>query len=213
MARVWLDAGHGGNDPGAVAGGIKESNIALDVVKLIGTILLNNGINVGYSRKDDTFINLSQRAKMANSFNADCFVSIHCNSADNKTAKGVETFCYKFAYRKLADCVHKNILSNGTLYKSNRGVKEGNFAVVRETNMDACLVELGFISNADDRALLTSKKQDFAKVIANGIMEYLGIKPKSNSSTNSVVIKNIDSTKAANLVKDLKAKGYNAELQ
>lgn len=189
--KVYIDPGHGGNDSGAV--GVKnvlEKSIVLEVCKKITDILRNRGAEVRMARTDDTFKSLSYRTSDANNWGADAFVSVHCNSADNKAAKGLETFCYKFKYRKLADCVQNELL-NDKLYTINRGVKEGNLHVVRESKMPACLVELGFISNTEDTDLIEAKKSEMALAIADGICNFLGIKFNGNPPVRDEVVYNI----------------------
>ncbi|WP_338660963.1 N-acetylmuramoyl-L-alanine amidase [Paraclostridium sordellii] len=189
--KVYLDAGHGGNDSGAVGvRNVLEKNIVLDVGKKVTDILRNRGIEVKMSRIYDTFKSLSYRTSDANNWGANAFVSIHCNSADRKDAKGLETFCYKFKYRKLADCV-QNELINDKLYTINRGVKEGNLHVIRESNMPACLVELGFISNVEDTDLIEAKKNEMSLAIADGICNFLGVKFNSNPTIQDKVVYNI----------------------
>lgn len=90
--KVVLDAGHGGHDPGNLGNGYKEKNIALNIVLEIGAELeKHKDIEVIYTRKTDVFIELRQRAKIANDADADLFVSVHCNS-HNSSASGTETF-------------------------------------------------------------------------------------------------------------------------
>ncbi len=89
---VVLDAGHGGHDPGKVANGVKEKDIALDLVLLVGKELEKHpDIKVVYTRKTDKFVNLYVRGKIANEAEADLFVSIHCN-AHHSNAYGSETY-------------------------------------------------------------------------------------------------------------------------
>ena len=89
---VVLDAGHGGHDPGNLGSGYKEKEIALDIVLKIGNILKKDpNIKVVYTRKDDSFVDLYVRGKIANDAQADLFVSVHCNS-HNSSAHGTETF-------------------------------------------------------------------------------------------------------------------------
>lgn len=150
---VCLDAGHGGKDPGAVYGGTLEKDIALDVVKRIGTLLAN--YNVVYTRTDDTFVELPERADVANAAQADLFVSIHCNSAENAGANGVEVYTHTSQSAgavHAAKAIYNRLLPASGL--NGRGVKSKNLAVLRETSMPAVLVELGFISNGIDRAAL-----------------------------------------------------------
>lgn len=189
--KVYLDAGHGGNDSGAVgARNVFEKNIVLDMCNRIKKILESRNIEVRMSRNNDTFKTLSERTSAANSWGADCLVSIHCNSFKDKNSKGLETFCYKLKYRKLADCI-QNELINDKLYTVNRGVKEGNLHMVRESDMSACLIELGFISNVEDLNLIESKKDEFALAIADGICNYLGVKFNSNPPIQKVEVYNI----------------------
>lgn len=189
--KVYIDPGHGGNDSGAVGvRNVLEKDIALEVSKKITDILRNRGIEVKMSRTNDTFKSLSYRTTDANNWGADAFVSIHCNSAKRKDAKGLETFCYKFKYRKLADCVQNELL-NDKLYTINRGVKEANYHVIRESNMPACLVELGFISNTEDTNLIEAKKNEMALNIADGICNYLGVAYNVNPPIQDKVVYNI----------------------
>lgn len=191
MFKVYIDPGHGGNDSGAVGvRNVLEKNIVLEVGKKVTDILRNRGIDVKMSRTTDVFKTLSYRTNEANNWGADCFVSIHCNSSERKDAKGLETFCYKFKYRKLADCVQNEML-NDKLYTINRGVKEGDWHVVRESNMPACLVELGFISNVEDTNLIEAKKSEMALAIADGICNFLGVKFNSNPPIQDKVVYNI----------------------
>lgn len=201
MYKVYLDPGHGGNDSGAIgARNVFEKNIVLDMCNRVKKTLESRNIEVRMSRNNDTFKTLSERTSSANSWGADCLVSLHCNSASKKdkngntiidtNAKGLETFCYKFKYRRLADCV-QNELINDKLYTINRGVKEGNLHMVRESNMAACLIELGFIPNLEDLNLIESKKDEFALAIADGICNYLGVKFDSKPPIQDEIVYNI----------------------
>ncbi|CEK34276.1 sporulation-specific N-acetylmuramoyl-L-alanine amidase CwlC,N-acetylmuramoyl-L-alanine amidase CwlD,N-acetylmuramoyl-L-alanine amidase [[Clostridium] sordellii] len=120
-------------------------------------------------------------------------MSIHCNSSDNPKAHGLEIFCYKFKYRHLADCILQELKSE-KLYTQLRseGIKEGNLHVVRETNMDACLVELGFITNEEDYNLIMNNKDRFAKAIAKGICKFNGVPWKETGGSTGESFKNGD---------------------
>lgn len=218
--KIWLDAGHGGKDPGACGVDLKEKDITLDIILKIGAILKDYDVDVFYSRMTDTDVTLSSRTTSANNVGADVFVSVHCNSATNTNARGVETYCYKFKYSPLADTIHKRIVSDTSLYKIDRKVKEGDFHVVRETKMSACLVETAFISNDEDRWLLKNKKEEYAKAIAYGILDYLGITvkvpepPKVESNDSAplyhVIVGELTSKEEADaLAAKLKKEGYN----
>ena len=92
---VVIDAGHGGKDPGAVSANknIREKDINLKVALMVGETIKKQhpDINILYTRDKDTFVGLNDRARMANQANADLFISIHCNAATNRSAKGAET--------------------------------------------------------------------------------------------------------------------------
>lgn len=185
MAKVTIDPGHGGNDPGAVGNSIRECDINLPVALKAGKILENHGVSVQYTRISDTTVSLQQRTDMANKWRADVFVSIHCNSA-SLTAYGIETFAYQPTYRKLADSVHHELMLDDSLYYCNRGVKFADFHVLRETNMAACLVETAFISNYRDSQLLVMKQDEYAVAIAKGVLGYLGIAWHGSGSSKPV---------------------------
>ena len=91
--RVAIDAGHGGNDPGAQGpSGLREKDVTLAVARKLAPILSRLGIQVALTREDDRYVTLEERTARANAFGADLFVSIHCNAAENKTRRGVETY-------------------------------------------------------------------------------------------------------------------------
>ena len=93
VERVAIDAGHGGNDPGAHGpSGLKEKEVTLAVAHKLAPILARQGIQVTLTRDDDRYVTLEERTARANAFGADLFVSIHCNAAENKTKRGVETY-------------------------------------------------------------------------------------------------------------------------
>lgn len=183
MKKNMTDAGHGGYDSGAPGvHGCLEKDIVLDINNRVDKYLKNQDIENTNTRTIDVFVTLNDRTNRANSLGVNSFVSIHCNSSDNPSAQGLETYCYKLKYRPLADAIHSELIEDG-LYTKNRGVKEGNLHVVRETNMDACLVELGFITNEDDYNLIMNNKDRFAKAIAKGICKFNGVTWKESGSS------------------------------
>lgn len=92
VQRVFIDAGHGGKDPGTSHFQIMERNITLDIALMLGRLLRDNGLEVVYSRQKDRFVKLSERTRMANAAGADLFISIHVNANENKSASGFETY-------------------------------------------------------------------------------------------------------------------------
>jgi len=103
VARVALDPGHGGSDPGAIGpAGVKEKDVTLAIAKKVAPALAHDGIQVMLTRDDDRFVSLEERTARANSFNADLFISIHCNAAENHAKRGVETYMLDTARDEMA---------------------------------------------------------------------------------------------------------------
>lgn len=186
--KVYIDAGHNysGVDTGAVGHGLREQDITYKIASRVEKTLLAKGISVKMSRNsltDNVIVggtvndSLKARYTAANSWNADIFVSIHCNANNDINAHGCETYCYQKGTK--AENLASNIL-NGLIWNTDlksRGVKTSNYAVIKNTNMPAVLVETAFVTNSADAALLGSDdgQKQIAKGIAEGIMEYLGV--------------------------------------
>ncbi len=181
---VVLDAGHGGSDPGALGAKLKEKDINLAITLKVGDLLQQAGIRVEYTRIDDSYVGLQERSSIANKINASIFVSIHNNANVLSGPSGTETYFYApqdspelFAQReeraRLAQCIQAELVSK--LRRPNRGVKEGNLSVLRNTLMPSVLVEAAFISNPTEEALLQTEdfKNRAAEAIANGIRLYI----------------------------------------
>jgi len=173
--RIMLDPGHGGADPGAVsASGLRESNVNLDVTLKLGRLLQAQGHAVNYTRTTDVAVSLSARARMANEWGADIFLSIHCNAASAASAHGTETIFFPTSTRgrRLAQDVQTALVAANGL--RDRGVKPMNLAVLRLTRMPAALVELAFLSNAHEAMLLgqSSFRETCARGIAEGVRVY-----------------------------------------
>ncbi len=220
--KVWLDAGHGGKDPGALGNGLKEKDITLAITKKVGNELKRHGIKVGYTRTTDKTVALNRRGPLANNFNADVFVSIHTNAFGKSNAQGVETYSFPNSSkgRNLAKDIHNEVVK-AKLYTKNRGLKTANFAVLRQTRMAAALIETAFITNKADSKLLKNKQNDFATAIVKGILKHLGIKYKTKKKPKNKSPKKSDKglykvqagafkdkKNAEKLAKDLKKKGY-----
>ena len=173
--KVFIDAGHGGTDPGALGYGYRESDLNLQVAKKVESKLKSKGIDVKMSRSSDIFYSLSERAEMANDYGADAFVSIHQNSAEAKSANGIETYYNrkKEEDRPLSNDIQKQVISQTGA--NNRGVKNAEFTVLVKSKMISALVECGFITNElEVKKLSDSSYQDkLATGLANGIEEYL----------------------------------------
>lgn len=171
MATVILDAGHGGADFGATYMGRMEKDDNLRLTLAIGDILQNAGVDVLYTRTEDIYESPAQKAAEGNSSGADYFVSIHRNSSPyNNQYTGVESLVYSRygAAARMAENINRQLELVGFV---NQGVNERtNLAVLRQTNMPAVLVEIGFINTDRDNILFDSRFQETAQAIADGIL-------------------------------------------
>ena len=174
---VVLDAGHGAKDSGAIGvTGKYEKNFNLAVILKAAELLKQeNKIDVVLTRSDDTFLELKDRVAIANNLKADVFISVHANSSASSAASGTETYYQRDASKALASVMHKYLIPATGL--SDRGIRYGNFHVIRETTMPAVLLEVGYLSNKGDEALLFSEalQNKVAASIVSGIKEYLGV--------------------------------------
>ena len=173
--KVFIDAGHGGSDPGALGFGYRESDLNLQIAKKIESKLKSRGIDVKMSRTSDIYYSLSERAEMANDYGADAFVSIHQNSAESTSANGIETY---YNRNKEEDKPLSNDIQTQVINKTgstNRGVKNAGFTVLVKSNMISALVECGFISNESEVKNLSDSdyQEKLATGIADGIENYL----------------------------------------
>ncbi len=175
---VVIDPGHGGPDPGAIGiGGIRETDVVLEVSKIVKDLLSEKGVKVRLTRKNEVDLDLPPRVSFANNTDADIFVSIHANASRGKRRdiNGLETFYYRgWRGRLLAKRIQQQILrvSPGS---PDRGVKQGRFYVIKNTRMPAVLVEVGFLTGRLDSRRLekTTHRKRLAYAIAKGILEYL----------------------------------------
>lgn len=173
-AFVMIDAGHGGKDQGTSSGDVLEKDINLTVALMVAEELEKSGVSTALMRTDDTFVSLEDRAARANEKEVDLFVSIHCNySEDDASVQGLE--CY---YRDgseegeaLADSIIASVEELDEV--TTRGTKTEDFRVLRKTTMPAALVEIGYLSNAQECGNLTDKdyQQRLAQKIAEGIVK------------------------------------------
>lgn len=181
---VCLDAGHGGTDAGAVNGDRLEKNDNLRMALAVRDKLEAAGserLTVLMTRADDTFLELQQRVDLANENGATLFVSLHRNSGGGK---GVEV--WTSSLKEKAECRLAQYIMDGLEQagvQKVRGVKHGtagnpavSYTVVGRTEMPACLVELGFIDNDEDNALLDSHWDAYAQAIADGILKMVELK-------------------------------------
>ncbi|HHV73187.1 MAG TPA: N-acetylmuramoyl-L-alanine amidase [Thermoanaerobacterium sp.] len=194
---VCIDPGHGGTDPGAVGPtGTREKDIALAVSKKVAEKLQNAGVATKLTRTTDIFVNLQQRCDISNSFNTDYFVSIHCNSAANSVAKGMEVYTSRgqtkadpFA-EAIANELQKSFtnLTLRTDLTDKDKDKEAGYYVLVHTKAPATLIELAFISNPEEEKMLqdSSYQDKVATTIVNAICKYAGIAVKQVKEDDDV---------------------------
>lgn len=201
--HIVIDAGHGGKDIGAQNKryGVAEKRVNLDIALRLGAALRKLGYKVSYTRTTDVFIDLENRPIIANKRAADLFISVHSNSAENKSVRGVETYALTpvwlpssssaklrkadtVAYpgnnvdgwsQSLSFNIQKSLVDS--LDAADRGARRARFAVLRTANMPACLVEVGFLSNNAECLNLAKAKyrQRVANAIARGVAKYAAI--------------------------------------
>lgn len=183
---VMLDAGHGGQDAGAVAynedGSIKamEKDFNLDVALRAQKLLEAAGVEVHMIRTEDVYVDFLRVGGIANDAGTSLFVSIHTNSATMETPNGIETFGYLEAGsvsngmtgERFSQILLNNLLKQTGAY--DRGVKEGKtLAVINSTKMPATLVEIGFISNPEEceKMMTEEYRQKLAQAVCDGVLE------------------------------------------
>jgi N-acetylmuramoyl-L-alanine amidase len=173
---VVVDPGHGGADPGAIGpAGIREKDITLAIAKQTVNFLKASGADVHITRSDDYYVSLASRVAQSHSSGAQIFVSIHCNSFGDNSTQGVETFYAANSSdgKLLAKAIQSKVLA---LRPSlDRGVKVGNLYVIRENAATSVLVEVAFISNPQEEALLAEPdyQQKVGRAITDGIEAFL----------------------------------------
>ena len=189
---VYLDAGHGGYDPGASYFGISEKSLTLAIQSRVKAKLESEGYQVVTTRTSDTYVDLTDRSRAANASESDIFVSIHINASGSSAAQGIETYYYQ-PYAEYPSRINATYHANPTRLSmsdtlanaiqsslinatgaQNQGVKRQTFAVLRETTAPAVLLELGFLSNPQEAARLNTAayQETLANAIVAGIKSY-----------------------------------------
>ena len=169
---VAIDAGHGGEDEGCSRGNVRETDINIEIAKATETLLSDMGYQVLLIREDDENRSLEERVQIANRAQADIFISIHQNACEEQVSKvsGIEVWYNETkgeaGSKRLAQLIHEDVLLY-TGAKDRSLVADESLRVIRETDMPACLVETGFLSNKTERELLIT--EDYQKKLAEGI--------------------------------------------
>ncbi len=166
--KIFLNAGHGGKDPGAIGNGLMERDVVLSIAQRAEKYLRD----VGFEVKTFQYDGLQTICDDANAFKADIFISIHCNAGGGK---GAETYYSTAAGKELASAIQNQLIRSLPLV--DRGIKTGNLYVLKHTQMPAVLVETAFIDNTWDAMLLKEKEDEFARAIARGVTDYEMVEP------------------------------------
>lgn len=215
MKRLVIDLGHGGHDPGAVGSNkTHEADVVLAIGKELNELLKGYELEIRFTRLSNVYLSLSERAKVANDFKADYFLSIHINSATDSSVRGVEVWQYsnnKDRLNKFSKDLCEDVAKIFNI--RNRGVKlSQKLSVLKNTNMPAALIEVDFISNvaAEKDLKVSDNIKAVACVIKDNLIELFGLEKVDNDVLYKVCIGAFkDKSNAINQVNLAKEKGFN----
>ena len=198
VMRIVIDPGHGGKDPGCKGGTTFEKNINLIIATRLAQLLAAKGYTVAMTRTTDTYLTLKQRVNLATRFKPDLFISLHCNAVDSTTVRGIEVYCatpqntpasdskvvstrlckansYDKQNAYLAYQLQKQLVN--LLKVPDRGVKHKRYAVITDMSTPCVLIEMGFLTNPTDRALLNTPAHQLklATAVANAVDTYKAV--------------------------------------
>ena len=172
MSLIVIDPGHGGKDPGAVANGLQEKDLNLQIALELARLLAAKGLAVRLTRENDRYPALEDRCEIANNLKAGLFLSIHCNASPDRTAHGLEVFHHPASEpgKRLAQAINGEL---GKLGRAARGVTPADFYVLKHTAMPACLVECGFLTNPGEAEWIKTHVNEITAALAQGIANVL----------------------------------------
>jgi hypothetical protein len=191
MKTVTIDPGHGGYETGATFGDRYEKNDNLRLGLALRDKLQGLGLRVIMTRNTDAYVSLTDRSRISNNADSDLFISLHRNSSTNPNVYGTANYIQNGSgaiTRDYAQSVLSEVVAAGV--SRNIGIIYDDFSVLRNTRAPAQLLELGFISNANDNVLFDKNFNAYVDAIARGIMNALGEKYPA-ASANKVVIRGI----------------------
>jgi N-acetylmuramoyl-L-alanine amidase len=176
IITVVIDAGHGGHDLGGQHDELFEKDLVNAISKKIESLNSDKKIKLLFTRDDDKFVELADRTDFINSIKPDLILSLHVNANKNETTSGFEVFVSdkSLAYMKSNELAHKLVLDfekNTPL--NNRGVKNASFFILSKSEVPALTLEMGFISNQNDRNYISSEEgqNQIAKTILNFVSD------------------------------------------
>lgn len=197
FAVVVLDPGHGGQDSGAMCGGLLEKDLTLDVARRLDRLLDSEGVATLMTRLGDSYVSLADRAAFANRTKGCIFVSIHFNEDNKPVASGVETYYashqitpgssstswFPFLWKPLSESPNPEsqrlagFIQEALVARTraiNRGTQAGQFFVISKVTSPAVLIEGGFLTNKEDISKLASEdyRDQIAAAVADGILHY-----------------------------------------
>jgi N-acetylmuramoyl-L-alanine amidase len=216
MAKIFISAGHGGSDPGAVANGVKEKDLNLSIALACRDVLEKHGVSVKMSRVKNENDPLSEEIRECNAFAPDLAIDIHNNAGGGD---GAEVFYHHgggkgktLAENILAEIVKIGQNSRGAKVRKNSQGKD-YYGFIRETSCPAVIVECAFVDNAKDLQILSteSKRQAVGEAIAKGVLSTLGIEIQPKNSLYKVQVgAYLLRSSAEDLKKKIKAVGFDA---
>ncbi|MNX97404.1 N-acetylmuramoyl-L-alanine amidase AmiC precursor [compost metagenome] len=184
---VIVDAGHGGDDPGAIGpAGTREAHVTLAMAKAVREALEARGdLNVIMTRTTDASVDLASRARLVDTLKPALFVSLHGNSCESPEIGGLETYYRNEVSRPLARHLHQAIAR--VLNRPDRGVRQARLYVLRSQTVPSVLLESAYLSNPEEEKLLASEtfQRELGAAVANGILGYLAKTPVAELPSRS----------------------------
>lgn len=173
---ICLDAGHGGDDNGTQSGSVIEKDVNLSITKIVASLLKEAGATVTLVRESDVYVDLANRTTFGNQTEADLFVSLHCNYYEaDASIKGLEIYYHRNSETSKQYAESITQLLRGTHITDVRDSSQENMQVLRNSSIPAIMIEMGFLSNAEDLELLSDPlyQEYFARVLVESIVEAL----------------------------------------
>jgi N-acetylmuramoyl-L-alanine amidase len=218
FALVVLDPGHGGQDSGAMCGGVLEKELTLDIAQRVDRLLQAQGIATLMTRIGDTYVSLVDRVALTNRVRDCIFISIHFNEGNKNTSAGVETYYAEhqipatpmvtswFPFLQRASLEPPNLESQSLAgfiqealvartQAANRGTKAGQFFVIANVRHPAALVEGGFLTNKEDVAKLANwdYREQMAAAITEGILRYRDVMEQRQATLATTTAPRVES--------------------